>query len=113
LRSTEVLTPDDVENKRPKRVKMNERTEAEEALILDDENDNLTYKEIQQVIDEALHLGEGIEEGSTKLISVPEGGKLYLFSCKNMPKSWNKVLLNDSYRYVMKSHSYLSRYKFD
>ncbi len=85
----------------------------EEALILDDENDKLTHKEIQKVIDEALRLGEGIEDGSTKFISVPEGGKLYLFSCKNMTQPWNKVLLNDSYRYIQKGHIYLSKFNFD
>ena len=109
LRSTPVVLPES----QSVNVKMNERSEADEALILDDPEEDLSNREIQSVIDEAIRLGEGIEDGHTKFISVPEGGKLYLFNCSKMNRPWNEVLLNDSYRYVHKGHNYLAKYNFD
>jgi len=94
-------------------ITMKQRREAEEALILDNPNDAITNTELQAVIDEAVRIGEGIEDGASTFISVPEGGKLYLFNCKKMKRPWNQVLLNDSYRYVRKTHEYLTNFKFD
>ena len=93
--------------------KMSARREAEEAVILDDEESPLTHDEIQSIIDKAIEIGEGIEDANSTFISVPEGGKLYLFRCENMTRPWNKVLLNDSYRYVNKKHDYPPDYRFD
>ena len=94
-------------------IPMINKREAVEAFVLEDEDQAITNKQLDAVINEAVRLGEGIENGNETYISVPEGGKVYLFDCRKTQQPWNKMLLNDGFRYKLKDHLYLPNSNFD
>ena len=94
-------------------IPMNQKQEAEEALVLEDEDQPLTSRQIEAIVNEAVRQGEGIQDANTTYISVPEGGKVYLFDCTKISIPWTKLLLNDGYRYKMRDHLYMTRSTFD
>lgn len=94
-------------------IAMNKKREAQEAFVLENEDELITNRELDAVINEALRIGEGIENGNETYISVPEGGKVYLFDCRKTQLPWTKMLLNDGYRYKNKNHYYLPNSNFD
>ena len=94
-------------------IPMKKKREAEEAFVLEDEDQAISNKQLDAVITEALRLGEGIENGNETYISVPEGGKVYLFDCRKTQQPWTNMLLNDGFRYKTKNHLYLPNANFD
>ena len=94
-------------------IPMKKKREAVEAFVLEDEDQGITNKQLDAVIAEALRIGEGIENGNETYISIPEGGKVYLFDCRKTQQPWNKMLLNDGFRYKLKNHYYLPNSNFD
>ena len=105
-------TPDWEPTQQVTHVPMHKKKEALEALFVD-EDMAITSREMEQVINEAVRIGEGINDANETFISIPEGGKVYLFDCKKVQQPWTKMLLNDGYRYKMKDHTYMTHSPFD